>query len=442
MVIPMNYKETIQYLYAQLPMFHREGKSAYKADLVNITKLAEALGSPQNNFKCIHIAGTNGKGSVCHMLASVLQEAGYKTGLFTSPHLVDFRERLRINGQMIAEETIVSFVDKNRLLIETIKPSFFEMTAALAFDYFSKEGIEVAVLETGLGGRLDATNIVNPVITAITNISLDHTDILGNNLEAIAVEKAGIIKYGIPVIIGESNPETRQVFMKKAEQNKAKLIFAEEVYTIENSSISYPDRQIINLKKYGQPITIQYKLDLLGNYQTKNLATVLTIIDQIRNLKINIPDKSVNEGLENTVRNTGFSGRWQILGNNPLIIADTGHNEDGLKAVMKQLKKLPCKNLLIIYGMVNDKDVRKALAVLPKNAIYFFTKASIPRALHEQILLKEGKMMYLTGKSYPTVKEAISAAKNQAKSEDCIYIGGSTFVVGEALMDLNRLITK
>jgi dihydrofolate synthase/folylpolyglutamate synthase len=370
------------------------------------------------------------------MLASVMQEAGYKTGLFTSPHLIDFRERMKINGQMIPEEYIISFVKDKKYLLETIKPSFFEMTAAMAFEYFASEGVEIAVLETGLGGRLDATNIINPVVTAITNISLDHTDILGNTLEAIAGEKAGIIKPNTPVIIGESNPETRQVFLEKAKQNKSKLIFAEEVYKLENLSISYPDKQIIGLKKTGSLKSVQYKLDLLGNYQTKNLMTTLTIIDELKNISINIPEKAVFAGLEKTVQNTGLMGRWQILGNNPFIIADTGHNAEGLRMVIKQLKKISCKRLLIVYGMVNDKDVKKALSILPKNAIYFFTKAQIPRALDEKILLKEGKLMYLTGKAFASVKEALIAARSQAQSEDCIYIGGSTFVVGEALLSL------
>jgi dihydrofolate synthase / folylpolyglutamate synthase len=434
----MTYKETIDYLYAQLPMFHREGKTAYRADLVNILKLTEALSNPQTRFNSIHVAGTNGKGSVCHMLASVLQESGFKTGLFTSPHLVDFRERIRVNGKMVSEEYVVSFVNKNKHLLKTIKPSFFEMTAAMAFEYFANEGVNIAVLETGLGGRLDATNIVNPLLSVITNISLDHTDILGNTLEAIAAEKAGIIKQGIPVIIGESVPETRQVFLKKAEENNSKIVFAEENYSVENVSVSYPDKQIIRIKKTESHETVQYRLDLLGNYQAKNLVTLLSAASELKNKGIEIKDSSLFSGLEKTASNTGLLGRWQILGNNPLIIADTGHNEEGLKAAIKQLKKIPCKKLLVVFGMVKDKDARKALAVLPKNAVYFFTKASIPRALDELTLLKEGKMMYLSGKSFPTVKEAFFAARNEAKNDDCIYIGGSTFVVGEALLNLRN----
>jgi dihydrofolate synthase/folylpolyglutamate synthase len=430
----MTYKETIDYLYSQLPMFHREGKTAYKANLDNISKLTFELGDPQNKFKSIHVAGTNGKGSVCHMLASVLQEAGFKTGLFTSPHLIDFRERIRINGKMISEDKIISFVKNNKHLLETIKPSFFEMTAAMAFDYFDAEGVEIAVLETGLGGRLDATNIVNPIVTVITNISYDHTDILGNTLEAIASEKAGIIKPNVPVIIGESNPETRNVFIAKAADNNAKIVFAEELYSFDNSSISYPDKHLINLKKSGSQKSIHYKIDLLGNYQTKNLVTVLTIIDEITNAGIQIQETDLISGLEHAAKSTGLMGRWQIMGYNPLIIADTGHNVEGLKVVIKQLKKLPCDNLHIVYGMVKDKNVKEALSALPKNAIYYFTKAAIPRALDEQKLLNEGKMMYLKGKSFSSVKEAIEAAKLQAKIGDCVYIGGSTFVVGEALL--------
>jgi dihydrofolate synthase/folylpolyglutamate synthase len=433
----MTYKETIEYLYSQLPMFHHVGKTAYKANLDNIIKLTEAIGNPQHKFKSIHVAGTNGKGSVCHMLASVLQEAAYKTGLFTSPHLIDFRERIRINGKLITEEFIISFVKEKKHLLDTIKPSFFEMTAAMAFDYFAREGIEIAVLETGLGGRLDATNIVNPIVTAITNISFDHTDILGDTLELIAEEKAGIIKPNVPVVIGETASETRQLFVTKAKLNNAKLVFAEDLFSVENSSISYPDKQTINIKKSEKHKSIQYKIDLLGNYQTKNLVTVLAIIDEIRKSGITISEQAEFAGLEKTAHNTGLMGRWQILGKNPLIIADTGHNIEGLKAVMKQLKKLPFKKLLMVYGMVKDKDVRAALSVLPKNAVYFFTKASIPRALNEQILFQEGKMMYLTGKPFTTVKEALEAAKKQATSEDCIYIGGSTFVVGEAIKDFN-----
>ena len=429
----MIYKEAINYLYTQLPMFHREGKTAYKANLDNIVNLTKALGNPERKFKTIHIAGTNGKGSVCHMLASVLQHANYKTGLFTSPHLLDFRERIKINGKMVPEEYIISFVENHKLLFETFEPSFFEMTAAMAFDYFAREEIDIAVIETGLGGRLDATNVVIPIVSAITNISYDHTDILGNTLEAIAGEKAGIIKPGIPVVIGESHPETRQTFIQKAQQNNSKLVFAEDIYSVQKSKYSASDNQLIFVKKAGFENPIQYKLDLLGKYQQKNIVTTLAILDDICEAGIKIEEKAIERGLAYTARTTELNGRWQILGHSPLIIADTGHNEEGLKNVVKQLMETPCKNLHVIFGMVKDKDIDKVLSILSKNAGYYFTKAAIPRALDENILFMKAKEAGLRGSPFPSVKEAFEAAKKNAGKNDCIFIGGSTFVVAEVL---------
>jgi dihydrofolate synthase/folylpolyglutamate synthase len=427
----MNYTETIDYLQAHLPMFHREGKSAYKANLDNIYALSSAFNFPEKRFKSIHVAGTNGKGSVCHILASVLQHAGYKTGLFTSPHLLDFRERIKVNGIMATEGYIVSFVEKHKKLLEDIQPSFFEMTTIMAFDYFAREQVDIAVIETGLGGRLDATNIITPLVSVITNISFDHVDILGNSLEEIAGEKAGIIKPGIPVVIGEKNLQVFNIFKQKASEMQSKIIFADDYFkTISATKLNFNEQQITVENKN---ISKTYSLDLLGQYQSKNLLTVLASIGEIKNSGISIPDEALTYGLANVSKITGLHGRWQILGRGPLIISDTGHNEAGIQSVFQQLNQYKFNKLHVIFGMVKEKDIHKILSYLPDTAIYYFTKASIPRALDENVLREGASKFGLKGEAYPMVKEAIKFARLNASKHDCIFIGGSTFVVGEAL---------
>jgi dihydrofolate synthase/folylpolyglutamate synthase len=429
----MNYIETIKYMYEQLPMFQREGKIAYKADLSNTILLAKSLNYPENKFMSIHVAGTNGKGSVSHMIASVLQHAGYKTGLYTSPHLNDFRERIKINGEMVAEKFVVDFIARNIKNIETIQPSFFEMTTLMAFEYFAGENIDIAVIETGLGGRLDSTNIIAPLVSVITNISYDHMDILGNNLSSIAKEKAGIIKKGIPVIIGEKNPETTEVFETKAIQEDAKIIFAQEKYLTLSASNDEFNSQLVDVLNIGGNSNSKYKLDLLGSYQQKNIVTVLAALDELANAGIIINNEIIYDGLKTAAITTGLKGRWQILGKNPTIIADTGHNEDGIKHLIQQINNTSHDKLHIVFGMVKEKDFKKILSLLPKNANYYFTKADIPRALDENVLLEEAKTIGLSGNSYVSVQKALNAAKKSAGKRDLIFIGGSTFVVAEII---------
>jgi dihydrofolate synthase / folylpolyglutamate synthase len=437
----MNYKETVDFLYARLPMFHREGKTAYKANLDNIVQLASTLGNPENKFKSIHVAGTNGKGSVCHMLASILQHEGYKTGLYTSPHLLDFRERIRVNGEVVPEEFVVNFIEQNIHLIDDINPSFFEMTTAMAFNYFANSEIDIAVVETGLGGRLDATNIITPLISVITNISFDHTDILGNTLEAIAGEKAGIIKKGVPVVIGESNESSDHVFIRKADQAITRLEFADSKYSASIIQDENYSHQTIKVSSNSNNKDFLYELDLLGNYQGKNLVTVLSAIDILNQLHsgLYINEISIQQGLKNVIKSTGLLGRWQIFQRNPLIILDTGHNEEGIRTTARQLKKLKFNKLHIVFGMVKEKDIRKILSLLPKNAIYYFTKASIPRALDENTILEESMQEGLKGNAFPSIGEAIKKSFENSRPGDCIYIGGSTFVVAEALLHINNL---
>jgi dihydrofolate synthase/folylpolyglutamate synthase len=411
-------------------MFHRDGAKAFQAGLKNIENICSVLGNPQNNYKTIHIAGTNGKGSVSHMLASILQHSGYKTGLYTSPHLVDFRERIKVNGQLVPEKFVVSFIDDCKSLITTFKPSFFELTTAMAFDFFSKNNIDIAVIETGLGGRLDSTNIITPEVSIITNVTYDHTDILGETLEKIAVEKAGIIKSGIPIIIGETHPITKKIFIDIAKNRGAEIKFADQDFVTKSISgnIHYQSIEVksANCKKI-------YILDLLGHYQNNNLSTTLSCLELLKNKGFNISDKTINNGLKTVIETTGLLGRWQILNEKPLIVADTGHNEAGIKYTMQQLKNLPHERLHIVFGLVKDKDVNKILDLLPKEALYYFTKANIPRALDEKELEQMAIKKGLNGKSYNNVNNAIENAKTLANVDDVIYIGGSTFIVGEAI---------
>lgn len=429
----MNYKETLDWLFNQLPMYQRQGKAAYKANLDNTLDLDKYFGHPHKKFKSIHVAGTNGKGSVSHMLASVLQESGYKVGLYTSPHLKDFRERIKINGQMVSEDFVVQFVHEHAQKFEEIKPSFFEMTVAMAFEYFSVENIDIAVVEVGMGGRLDSTNIINPELSVITNIGLDHTSFLGNSLGEIAIEKAGIIKKNTPVIIGETQDETKPVFDQIANQNNSEIFYADQRLNIDYEMLSLDNKQVFNIKHNDQIIYENLKLDLLGNYQKKNILTVLTAIELLIKKNFNISKKSIYIGLENVVKNTGLLGRWQVLESNPLIICDTGHNEDGITHVIKQLEQTPHENLHFIFGVVDDKNIETILEMLPKKAMYYFTKANLPRALDQEILKEKALKYQLNGSSYKTVSEALKNAKKNASLNDLIFIGGSTFVVAEVV---------
>jgi len=425
----MDYQETIKYLYDNLPMFHRIGPAALKNDLSNTMALDEVFGHPHNSYKTIHIAGTNGKGSVSHLLASVFQRAGYKTGLFTSPHLKDFRERIRINGEMISEDEVVKFVgefiEKNKTL--NLQVSFFELTAAMAFSFFRKMGVDIAVIEVGLGGRLDSTNIITPELSIITNISFDHTAILGNTLEKIAVEKAGIIKKGIPVVIGEHNSKTSSVFMEKANQENAPFLFADKEYFSTTNEIG-------NLS-FSNHCSLLYRdiaAKLKGDYQQKNFLTVIAAIEILKK-KWRITDDAIREGFAKVTELTGLQGRWQQLGENPKIICDTGHNEAGIRWIIEQLLKERFEKLHIVFGVVNDKDVSTILSLLPTNAEYYFTKASIERALDEAILKEKATVFGLNGNSYSSVQRAMDAAKSNANKNDLIFVGGSTFVVAEVV---------
>lgn len=427
----MVYNEALEYMYSQLPMFHRIGKLAYKANLNNAWALDEYFNFPHKQYRTIHVAGTNGKGSVSHMLAAVLQTCGYTTGLFTSPHLTDFRERIRVNGEMVDEDFVTSFTQENKLFFDEIKPSFFEMTSAMAFEYFKIKKVDIAVIEVGLGGRLDSTNIINPELSIITNIGLDHTDLLGNTLELIAAEKAGIIKPSIPVIIGEYTPETKPVFQNKAENAKAPVFYASEIYratTITQETYN----QSLNVLTLKDQSNKNFNLDLKGLYQQKNICTVLAAIDILKQI-LNIPEDCVANGLEHAAKLTGLQGRWQTISEKPLTICDTGHNYDGIKWITEQFKNTPHQKLHIVLGFVSDKSIEKILSLLPQNAIYYFCQANIPRALDKEILKKQASQYNLVGNIYNSVSEAFIAAKNFAQAEDLIFIGGSTFVVAEIL---------
>lgn len=404
----MNYEETIEYLYSSAPLFQNVGSDAYKEGLANTLALDEYFGHPHKAYKTIHVAGTNGKGSTSHSLASVLQCAGYKVGLFTSPHLVDFRERIRVNGNMIDKEYVVDFVERHKSFFEPLRPSFFELTTAMAFRYFADEGVDVAVIEVGLGGRLDCTNIITPVLSIITNISFDHVQLLGNTIEKIAGEKAGIIKSGIPVVIGESTEKTLPVFRKKAAEVGTELFLAEE-------------------KECGN-----IEFELSGDYQQKNLKTILTALDILKST-FNIKQNDIEEGLGSVCERTGLMGRWQTLRNSPKTVCDVGHNTGGFEYIVKQLERQSYKTLRIVIGMVNDKDIDGVLSLLPKDAVYYFTKANIARALQPEILAEKAAVHALKGKCFPTVREAYNAAMEDAQEDDFVFIGGSCFVVADLL---------
>lgn len=418
----------LDYLYNSLPVFQKVGSFAYKEGLENTCTIDQRLNHPCRKYRTIHVAGTNGKGSTSHLLAAILQQSGYKTGLYTSPHLVDFRERIKINGEMIPEDYVVSFINKHIDFFNQIHPSFFEVTTAMAFDYFAHEKIDVVVVEVGLGGRLDCTNIITPDVSIITNISFDHTALLGNTLSAIAAEKAGIIKPNVPVIIGEALPETKSVFLQKVQSEKASVVFVEEENPILNAELSGTGKWVFETRDYPNLIG-----ELGGLVQEKNAATVLCTINILKEKGYKIADSAVYEGFAKVVEITGLQGRWQYVGENPKIILDTGHNVDGIRYVVKHLGKLEQNRLHFIIGMVEDKDVDAVLQLLPKDAIYYFTKASIPRALNEEILKEKALGFGMEGESYPSVEKAIEVARKDAEAKDVIFIGGSTFVVADAL---------
>ncbi len=426
------YKKILEWLFSQLPMYQRQGKAAYKANLKNTLALDEHFGHPHQQFKSIHVAGTNGKGSVSHMLASVLQAAGYKVGLYTSPHLIDFRERIKVNGKMIEKSFVLNFIQQNHAIFEKLKPSFFEMTVAMAFSYFADKKINIAVVEVGLGGRLDSTNIISPELTIITNIGFDHTQFLGHTLTDIAGEKAGIIKQNTPIIIGEKHSETKDVFIEKALDKLAPLFFAEDIYHFDYALQTTEEHQQIHLSRFGNALSTPIDLDLLGHYQHKNILSVLTTLEILRKNLI-ISDVAMAKGLSKVQKISGLVGRWQIISRNPLTICDTGHNEDGIKQVVEQIYKYPFKKLHFIYGAVNDKNIDKILSLLPKEAEYYFTQASILRALEVDILYKKARLKGLKGSKYDTVKKAFRAAKNKAESSDFIFVGGSSFIVADLL---------
>ncbi|WP_075591143.1 bifunctional folylpolyglutamate synthase/dihydrofolate synthase [Labilibacter marinus] len=429
----MQYSEVLDFLFSQLPMYQRAGKVAYKANLDNTHRLDDYFNNPHKKFKTIHVAGTNGKGSVSHCLTSVLMEAGYKVGLYTSPHLKDFRERIKINGDCISEDEVVDFVNEHQGIIKEVQPSFFEMTVAMAFQYFAKQEVDVAVIEVGLGGRLDSTNVIRPEVSVITNIGLDHTALLGDTLELIAIEKAGVIKPDTPVVIGESNEITKPIFNEVASRNSAPIYYTDQEWDIPVAMNGVDATQVLQVYKKDKLIYADLKLDLLGVYQQKNIKTVLQTIDVIGSKGFLIGENHIYAGLKNVIRNTGLMGRWQVLGANPAIICDTGHNVEGVSQLVEQIKQTAHKNLHIVWGMVNDKDITKVLQLLPANANYYFAKPNIPRGLDAEELNREAQKVGLQALVCTSVNDAVKKAKKNAASNDLIFIGGSTFVVAEVV---------
>ncbi len=429
----MNYRETVEYLFSMLPAYHRIGKPAYKADLDNTLELDRLFGHPHARYLTLHVAGTNGKGSVSHMLASVLQEAGYRTGLYTSPHLKDFRERIRINGKMIPEDEVVSFVVRHDSIIRRIKPSFFEMTVAMAFDYFARMEADVAVIETGMGGRLDSTNIITPVLSVITNIGHDHMEFLGDTLQAVAGEKAGIIKPGVPAVVGEYQPGISEVIIARAEALAAPVLLADRRYRCRLGRFS-PATGIrhFTLDSLTDGTHLKGRTPLGGLAQQRNLQTVAAAVEVLSG-RVGIENRHLIRGVERVVANTGLMGRWQILSLSPLTVCDTGHNREGLIYVLQQVRSLKRRRVHMVIGVVNDKETATILPLFPKDAVYYFTRASVPRALDERVLMAEAERYGLSGAAWPSVAEAVAAAQGAAAPDELIFIGGSTFVVADAL---------
>jgi dihydrofolate synthase/folylpolyglutamate synthase len=429
----MTYEETLDYLFNALPMFQRVGASAYKADLTNTLSLCAHLGNPEKTFKTVHIAGTNGKGSTSHALSAVFQAAGYKTGLYTSPHLKSFTERIRIDGEEITEEGVVEFVANNKAFLDELQPSFFEMTVGMAFWYFAKEAVDIAVIEVGMGGRLDSTNVIHPELCVITTIGYDHTQFLGNTLPLIAGEKAGIIKQGVPVVISQTQKETQAVFSQQAAAMQATIVFADQLWEVTKIQESEGPslQQLANFKVRSSDGEFNLKFGLNGDYQRFNLPGILEAVKQLRDQGWNLSDQALKAGLENVTEQTGLKGRWQLLQLKPLIIADTGHNEAGILEVVNQLKNYSYSQLWMVIGMVNDKDISKVLDLLPKEATYIFCQASIPRAMDAHELARKGNEKGLIGQVISKVTDALEFARKNASPDDLIFIGGSTFVVAE-----------
>ena len=429
----MTYQQTVQYLFNRFPLFQNVGAGAYKEGTENIATFCKQLDNPQNNYFTIHIAGTNGKGSVAHILASVLQQAGYQVGLFTSPHLTDFRERIKVDGVKISERYVVRFVEEHREEMERLGLSFFEATTAMAFQYFADSDVEVAIIETGLGGRLDATNIIKPILSIITNIGLEHTRYLGNTLDKIAGEKAGIIKRNVPVVIGESHPETDEVFRETAKRNHSKLIFADRTWEVVDSCFDdHKSSFYISRPCDGRTQTLE--LDLAGHYQRKNIITVRTAITLLRHdTPLNISTRALLSGCRTVCKTTGLRGRWQVVLTEPMVVCDTGHNAHGIKEVTAQVAKCRYRKLFVILGLANDKDLSEILPLLPQNAYYIFTRASVERALPAEELAAAATRYGLVGEVQPNVVEAYKAAREAACPDDMILVGGSTFIVSDFL---------
>ena len=429
----MNYTQTLEFLFQSLPAFEQTGATAYKPGLERISEFCRHLGNPQRNFFTIHVAGTNGKGSVSHMLASILREAGYRTGLFTSPHLKDFRERIRVDGDMIPKQKVVNFVDKHREKMESLDLSFFEMTAALAFDYFAQSDVEVAVIETGLGGRLDATNVIMPIVSVITNIGLEHTNLLGSTRAEIAREKGGIIKKSIPVVIGEGDDSYNGVLEAIAAQNRSRLVYAENEFVCECQEM-HAEEQCFSLRRKRDGFLYAAELDLLGNYQRKNLVTAATVADLLHeSTPLTISRRAFLEGIRTAAESTSLGGRWQKIADSPLTICDTGHNAHGLKYVVEQLAATPHRKLYCVMGIVRDKDLQEILHLLPTEGYYIFTEAQSQRAIPAEELAQAAAAYGLQGEVVKPVPMAVARANELAKKDDMIFIGGSTYVVGEAL---------
>ncbi len=433
LALPVTYQETLAYLYDQLPMFQRVGAAGYKKGLGNTLALAEAMGHPERRFRSVHVAGTNGKGSSSHLLSAVLQAAGYKVGLYTSPHLREFTERVRVNGQELTPDYLVAWVARWRPLFEELQPSFFEMCVALAFSYFAEQRVDVAIVEVGLGGRLDSTNIITPLVSLITNISFDHQALLGNTLVEIAGEKAGIIKPGVPVVISQTQPEVASVFEREAAAKLAHLVYADQVYRAEYANAPAPDAALraVAITQHGRPYLPNVELGLPGDYQLLNLPGVLATLDELRALGFRLTEAAIRTGLRQVTQLTGLRGRWSIIGRRPTVVCDTAHNAAGLQLVMAQLQRLPHHKLHLVIGAVNDKDVAGMLQLLPPAAAYYFCAANIPRALPATQLALQAAALHLRGEAYGSVAAAVAAALAAAQPDDVVFIGGSTFVVAE-----------